>query len=93
MRDVFGGMKPDVPVTAAKSYFGNLGAGSGIVELISGALALHEDKLFATRNFKTPDPACQVNVVREATTPGTSLLNLSVTPQGQASCIFLKKYA
>lgn len=93
VRDVFGGVKADVPVTAAKSYFGNLGAGSGVVELVAGALALHEDKLFATRNYQTPDPACQINVVRETTTPGASLLNLSVTPQGQASCIFLKKYA
>jgi len=92
VRDVFGGLKPDVPVTAAKSYFGNLGAGGGVVELIAGVLALQENKLFATRNYRTVDPLCEINVVRETTSPGESFLNLSVTPQGQASCVFVKKY-
>ncbi|MBL9084207.1 MAG: beta-ketoacyl-[acyl-carrier-protein] synthase family protein, partial [Planctomycetales bacterium] len=91
--DVFGGLKPNVPVAAAKSYFGNLGAGSGIVELIAGTLALHNDQLFATRNYTTPDPACPLNVVRETAAPGASFLNLSVTPQGQATCTYVKKYA
>jgi len=91
LRDVFGGAKPDVPVTAAKSYFGNLGAGSGVVELIAGALSLYENKLLATRNYKKPDPQCNVNVVRETTAPGDSFLNLSVTPQGQASCVYVKR--
>jgi 3-oxoacyl-[acyl-carrier-protein] synthase II len=92
IRDVFGGTKADVPVTAAKSYFGNLGAGSGIVELIAGALALHHDKLFPTLNYAKPDTACNVNVVREATSPGNSFLNLSFTPQGQASVLYVKRY-
>ena len=39
IREVFNGRSTSVPVTAAKSYFGNLGAGGGIVELIAGTLA------------------------------------------------------
>ncbi|MGC3971985.1 MAG: beta-ketoacyl-[acyl-carrier-protein] synthase family protein [Pirellulales bacterium] len=91
--DVFGGLKANVPVTAAKSYFGNLGAGSGMVELIAGALTLHRDQLFPTLNYKTPDPVCPLNVVHEPASPGASFLNLSVTPQGQATCIYAKKFA
>jgi 3-oxoacyl-[acyl-carrier-protein] synthase II len=90
--DVFGGVERPVPVTAAKSYFGNLGAGGGMVELIAGILALHNDHLFPTLNYRTPDAQCPVNVVREATTPGDSLLKLSVTPQGQAAVLMVKRF-
>ncbi len=93
IRDVFSGLDKPVPVSAPKSYFGNLGAGSGMVELISGVLALHHGSLFATKNFRTPDPACPVNVVRETQATGDSFLKLSVTPQGQAAALFVKRYA
>jgi 3-oxoacyl-[acyl-carrier-protein] synthase II len=92
IRDVFGGLDRPVPVTAAKSYFGNLGAGSGLVELIAGVLALQHDRLFATRNYRTPDPACAINVAAEPQSPGDSFLKLSVTPQGQAACVLVRRY-
>jgi 3-oxoacyl-[acyl-carrier-protein] synthase II len=91
--DVFGGVERPVPVTAAKSYFGNLGAGGGMVELIAGILALHHDQLFATLNYRTPDAQCPVNVVREAAQPGDSFLKVSVTPQGQAGALFVRRFA
>ena len=90
--DVFGGVERPVPVTAAKSYFGNLGAGGGIVELIAGILSLYHDQLFATLNYRTPDAQCPVNVVRETTKPGDSFLKLSVTPQGQAGALLVKRF-
>jgi 3-oxoacyl-[acyl-carrier-protein] synthase II len=90
--DVFGGVERPVPVTAAKSYFGNLGAGGGMVELIAGMLALYNDHLFPTLNYRTPDAQCPVNVVGEATKPGDSLLKLSVTPQGQAAVLMVKRF-
>ena len=34
----------EVPVTAPKSYFGNLGAGGGVVELAASVLALREGR-------------------------------------------------
>lgn len=80
-----------VPVTAAKSYFGNLGAGSGIVELIAGILSLHHQTLFPVLNFETPDPECPIRVVVDrGQPPGDSLLNVSVTPQGQASAAIVQ---
>ncbi|MCE9607757.1 MAG: beta-ketoacyl-[acyl-carrier-protein] synthase family protein [Planctomycetia bacterium] len=92
IRDVFSGAGVNVPVTAAKSYFGNLGAGSGMVELIAGVLSLYHDLLFPTLNYDKPDANCELNIVREAKSPGNSFLNLSVTPQGQASSVFVKRY-
>src|SRR5262249_21629513 len=51
----------DVPVTALKSYFGDLAAGSGAVELIGSVLALVHGSLPPTLNYEQPDPACPVN--------------------------------
>ena len=48
----------DVPVTAPKSYFGNLGAGTGAVELAVSVMALQEGLIPATLNYERPDPAC-----------------------------------
>jgi 3-oxoacyl-[acyl-carrier-protein] synthase II len=90
IREVFGPHADRVPVTAPKSYFGNLGAGSGVVELIASLLALREGRLPRVLNFKTPDPNCPIAVVaNDQTTPGRSFLNLSVTPQGQAAVLYV----
>jgi 3-oxoacyl-[acyl-carrier-protein] synthase II len=53
----------DTPVVAYKSYFGNLGTGSGIVELVASILSLHHGVLPPTLNYEEPDPECPVNVV------------------------------
>jgi 3-oxoacyl-[acyl-carrier-protein] synthase II len=96
IRDVFGAAADRVPVTAAKSYFGNLGAGSGMIELISSVLALSNGKLFPILNYETPDPDCPIAVAKPnngQTAPGTSFVNLSVTPQGQASAVLVRAMA
>jgi 3-oxoacyl-[acyl-carrier-protein] synthase II len=88
IHEVFGPRAEKVPVTALKSYFGNLGAGSGTVELIASVLALKEGRLPRTLNYETPDAACGLAVTVDDKTPaGTSFLNLSVTPQGQAAVL------
>jgi 3-oxoacyl-[acyl-carrier-protein] synthase II len=88
VRAVFGAKADSVPVIALKSYFGNLGAGSGVVELIASVLALKEGRLPRVLNYKTPDPACQLAVVQDEALPaGRAFLNLSVTPQGQAAVV------
>jgi 3-oxoacyl-[acyl-carrier-protein] synthase II len=88
IHEVFGDVAAKIPVVALKSYTGNLGAGSGTVELIASVLALGEGKLPRTLNYDTPDAACGLAVTRDNNTPaGNSFLNLSVTPQGQAAVI------
>ena len=89
---VFGDRAGKLPVTAAKSYFGNLGAGSGVVELIASVLALKNQRLFKVLNYETPDPKCPLNVCRTDENPGTSCLNINVTPQGQASAVLVRAW-
>ncbi len=91
--DVFGSRSESIPVTAAKSYFGNLGAGSGSVELIGNILSLLRGELFRTLNYQTRDPECPVAVVHEAGMPaGKGFIGINVTPQGQASTIAVRRF-
>jgi 3-oxoacyl-[acyl-carrier-protein] synthase II len=86
--EVFGERAATVPVTAAKSYFGNLGAGGGMVELACSLLALWQGRLFATLNYETPDPECPLSVVSgDGASPGASFVTVNVTPQGQAAAV------
>lgn len=90
---VFGNRAKPLPVAAAKSYFGNLGAGSGLVELAASLLALEHGQLFAVLNYQTPDPECPIHVVREAGEPaGQCFIHVNVTPQGQAAGLLIRKY-
>jgi 3-oxoacyl-[acyl-carrier-protein] synthase II len=91
IREVLGPLTEKTPVTAPKSYFGNLGAGSAVVELITSVLALREARLPRVLNYETVDPACAIHIATdEKASPGRSFLNLSVTPQGQAAVLYVQ---
>jgi 3-oxoacyl-[acyl-carrier-protein] synthase II len=92
IRAVFAERTSRLPVTAAKSYFGNLGAGSGLVETITSLVALRHKRLFGVLNYETPDPKCDLAVSRGEDEPGNSFLNVNVTPQGQASAVLIRAY-
>ena len=62
-------MLGDVPVTALKSYFGDLAAGSGAVELIGSVLARMHGQSPPTLNYDQPDPACPINVAHGSLHP------------------------
>jgi 3-oxoacyl-[acyl-carrier-protein] synthase II len=72
------------PLVAGKSHFGNLGAGSGLVECIASILALEHGELFPLLNHESPDPECPVRAARRADPAGTSFVSAAITPQGQA---------
>jgi len=81
----------DVPVTAPKSFFGYLGAGSGAVEMVASLLAFEKNEIPVTLNYETPDPQCPVNVVHGkplATTRPTAMI-LSQNAAGQAAAVIL----
>jgi 3-oxoacyl-[acyl-carrier-protein] synthase II len=93
IQEVFAPRSTPPPVVAAKSYFGNLGAGSGLVELIASLLAMQHDRLFPILNYATPDPECPVAAVRNGDArPGPSFINLNVTPQGQAAAVMVRRF-
>jgi 3-oxoacyl-[acyl-carrier-protein] synthase II len=93
VHDVFGDRAAKLPVVAAKSHFGNLGAGGGLIEMIASVMALENKRLFPVINYETPDPKCQLAVCRNDDDPGASFLNVNVTPQGQASAILVSGYS
>ena len=81
----------ETPVTAPKSYFGSLGAGSGAVELAVSVMAIVEGVIPATLNYEQPDPHCPVNVIRgepiEARNRTAIVLNN--TPFGQVASVLI----
>lgn len=81
----------DTPVTAPKSYFGCLGAGTGAVEMAASVLAIAEGEVPPTLNYQRPDPACPVNVIHDEPLRTTSsvalVLNQSETGQAAAVAI------
>ncbi|MBL9123555.1 MAG: beta-ketoacyl-[acyl-carrier-protein] synthase family protein [Planctomycetaceae bacterium] len=82
---------PDVPVTALKSYFGNLGPGSGAVELAASILAFAANWVPPTLNYDQRDPDCPLNVVAGAGLAGAAPLALLVNQNvsGQAAALVI----
>jgi 3-oxoacyl-[acyl-carrier-protein] synthase II len=87
IRDTLG----DAPVTALKSYFGYLGAGTGAVELAASVWSVAEGTVPATLNYETPDPECPVNVVHGEPLVGAApvAISLNHTPLGQAAAVVI----
>lgn len=87
LRDLLG----DVPVTAPKSYFGELYSGSGAVELAASVLALAENWVPPVLNFTEPDPGCPVNVISGEGLAGEqqTALVINHTEIGQAAAILI----
>jgi 3-oxoacyl-[acyl-carrier-protein] synthase II len=61
----------DVPVTALKGFFGNLGSGAGAVEMVASVLSFEHGLVPPTKNHETPAGDCPVNVVRGEPLSGT----------------------
>lgn len=81
------------PVFAAKSYFGNLGAGSTPVELAISLLALQHGTLPPTLNYEEPDPECPIPVLADSphTVRKPYFLKLSFTALGQCAALVVRK--
>ena len=90
LADVFGAAWPRVPVVAAKSHFGNLGAGSGLVECIASILACERGELFPLLNYETADGDCPIHAARAGTPAGGCFVSAAVTPQGQAGAVAVR---
>jgi 3-oxoacyl-[acyl-carrier-protein] synthase II len=82
----------DVPVTAAKSSFGHLGAGGGTVELVASLLGLERGLVPATLNYRSPDPECPVNVVHGPPLPGRppTAVKINLSSTGQAVAVVIR---
>jgi len=80
-----------VPVTAMKSYVGNLCAASGAVELTGSLLGFKHGMVPPTLNYATPDALCGLDVVtgqgRSGCQPTTLAVNF--TDRGQAAALVI----
>jgi 3-oxoacyl-[acyl-carrier-protein] synthase II len=92
--EVFGSCKEPVPVLAAKSYFGNLGAAGGITELIASLLALQHAVLPPTLNYEEPDPACPIAVAAGSFRPVQKpyIVKVGFTDMGQCAALVVRKW-
>jgi len=93
MREVLGPAAETIPTVAAKSHFGNLGGGSGLVECVASLLAARHGELFPLLNYETPDPDCRIRAARRGDPAGTVFLSSAVTPQGQAGSVLIRGLA
>ena len=78
-----------VPVTAPKSYFGNLGAAGGAMEMAASVLSLRAGLVPATLNYERPDPRCPLQVIHgEPLTSATApAMLLNWTSVGQSTAV------
>ena len=83
----------NVPVTAIKSYFGNLGAASKAVELVASLGTLESGWIPPTRNLDAIDPACPIDLVhgQPRAAARRSALLVSQAIQGQSVAMVFAK--
>jgi len=83
----------DVPVSATKGNFGDLGSGTGAVELAAAVLAMQTGMIPPTRNHEKTAADCPINVVHgQPLATGTSaILKMNQTRMGRAFSIVLTR--
>ncbi len=92
LHTALGDVAGTVPLIAPKANFGNLGAGSGMVELIASLLAFEHAALPRVLNYAEPDPECRLDpVTQDGISPGDCFATLNTTPQGQAAAVCVSR--
>jgi 3-oxoacyl-[acyl-carrier-protein] synthase II len=91
IREVFGDYK--VPVSSTKSMIGHLIGAAGSIEAIVCALAIEKQCIPPSKNYETPDPEVDLNVITEPTPANLNVaMNNSFGFGGHNAVMILKKY-
>ena len=75
MKKLFGDKAYDIPVSSTKSMTGHLLGAAGAVEAVVCALAIENDQIPPTINYKEKDPECDLDYV----TDGARKMPVNVT--------------
>jgi 3-oxoacyl-[acyl-carrier-protein] synthase II len=83
----------DVPVSATKGNFGDLGSGTGAVELAAAVLAMQTGAIPPTRNHEKTAVDCPINVVHRQpiSSQVSAILKMNQTRMGRAFSIVLTR--
>ena len=92
IHDALGDAARTVPTVAAKSHFGNLGGGSGLVECVGSVLAMRHGELFPVLNHEVADEACGIRPARRGDPAGEVFVSTAVTPQGQSGSLVIRSW-
>ena len=89
IRTTFG----DVPVSATKGNFGDLGSGTGAVELAAAVLAMQTGTIPPTKNHDKTASDCPINVVhgQPVASELSAVLKLNQTRMGRSFAIVLAR--
>lgn len=95
LQSVFGDHTADLPVMNIKAGLGNNGAGSGAIDVIAAALAMHHGTVPPAFNSTNVDPECGLNVVSAG--PVDTRMDYAVSTAyalvgGQNAALVLKRY-
>ncbi|MGH7168903.1 MAG: beta-ketoacyl-[acyl-carrier-protein] synthase family protein, partial [Gemmataceae bacterium] len=94
LQEIFGNCSPPVPVFAAKSYIGNLGAGGSTTELAASVLAMRNGRVPPTLNYEQADPDCPITVLtgeaRALTRP--YVVKVNFTQMGQCGALIVRQW-
>jgi len=63
LKRVFGDHASKLAISSTKSMIGHLLGGASAVELVASSLSVHYGAVHPTRNYTTPDPACDLDYI------------------------------
>ncbi|HEY0389010.1 MAG TPA: beta-ketoacyl-ACP synthase II [Gaiellales bacterium] len=94
IKTVFGDHAHRLAVSSIKSMIGHLFGAAGAVEALATALTIHHGVIPPTINYRTPDPACDLDYVpNEAREADVRVaLSNSMGLGGHNGCVILKRY-
>jgi 3-oxoacyl-[acyl-carrier-protein] synthase II len=94
IKTVFGDHAYELAVSSIKSMIGHLFGAAGAIEALATALTIHHGVIPPTINYRTPDPACDLDYVpNEAREADVRVaLSNSMGLGGHNGCVILKRY-